>query len=83
MALLVLGKSPVLKDPAPAKVFEELFGESWTASPIWTIELGPTLTILKLPTIAGIGQAPLLMILYCMPASAQWALYFSDTLSHS
>jgi hypothetical protein len=55
IALFVTGKSPVLKDPAPAYVLEELFGDRNTESPIWTIELGPTARILKDPTMEGIG----------------------------
>jgi hypothetical protein len=48
--------SPVLNEPAPAKVFEELVGETIKVSPICTTELGPTLNILIFPTMAGIGS---------------------------
>lgn len=48
--------SPVLNEPAPAKVFCELVGEMTKASPICTTELGPTFTIFIFPTIAGIGN---------------------------
>jgi hypothetical protein len=53
MALFVNGKSPVLNEPAPANVLALLDGDRKIESPICTMELGPTLTILKFPTMEG------------------------------
>lgn len=58
-ALKTRGKSPVLKEPAPANVLDELLGERMIESPKCTMELGPTLSIFTLPTIAGIVLSPL------------------------
>jgi hypothetical protein len=52
------GKSPVLNEPAPAKVLEELVGAMINESPKWTTELDPTLMILTFPTIDGIVDPP-------------------------
>jgi hypothetical protein len=66
MPFITRAKSPVLNDPAPAKVFEELVGARIMESPKFTIELGPTLSILTFPIMAGIvpllayGYSPLL-----------------------
>jgi hypothetical protein len=66
MPFITRAKSPVLNDPAPAKVFEELVGARIMESPKCTIQLGPTLSILTFPIIAGIvpllayGYSPLL-----------------------
>jgi hypothetical protein len=62
------GKSPVLKEPAPANVFDELLGDKISESPIWMMELGPTLSIFTCPTIAGIVLTPLRMDTFVMRA---------------
>jgi hypothetical protein len=55
------GKSPVLKEPAPANVLDELLGDKISESPIWTMEPVPMLSIFICPTIAGIVLTPLRM----------------------
>lgn len=54
--VLDCGKSPVMKEPDPANVFVVLVGLSTRESPIWTIELGPTVKIFMFPTMDGIGN---------------------------
>jgi hypothetical protein len=68
------GKSPVLKEPAPANVLDELLGDKISESPIWTMEPVPTLSIFTCPTIAGIVLTPLRMdtlLLHSMTVFAQ------------
>jgi hypothetical protein len=78
-ALLEFAKLPVRKEPEPAYVLEVLWGAIETASPNWTIELEPTLTILTKPTIAGIWSCSFLFVrkadVTSYAAFAQWFLF--------
>lgn len=56
--MLVNGRSPVMKEPAPANVFEVLTGDRKTASPNWTIAPVSTLIIFTFPTMEGTDLTP-------------------------